>query len=70
MFLEYWQLAVLLGVFYLGMKQLFEQGKRKGLDDGVELGMELTLLKLQQEKIIEIDEFENIRRLHLNKDVV
>ena len=65
MFLEYWMIGILLGVFYYGMKNLHEVGKREGFDDGIELGMELTLLKLQQEKIIEMDDFENIRKFEI-----
>ena len=69
MFLEFWQLGVLLVVFFLGLRNMYSTGKKEGFANGAEVAVDYTLLILQREKIIEINDFDEIRGLQDPKNM-
>lgn len=69
MFLEFWQLGILLVVFFFGLRNMYSTGKREGFANGAEVAVDFTLSILQKEKIIEINEFDEIRGLQDPKNM-
>ena len=64
MFLEYWMIAVLLGVFALGLYHMH----KSGYTEGVEVGAEATIEMLEHEQIIDIlDSGEVVAKLSVKR---